>query len=256
MKLNLNKKLAAAYHGKSQKIRVLTEDWVDRWVFCPNCGRFDIQRYENNRPVADFHCAHCLEEYELKSKQNLFGVKIVDGAYRTMMERLKSAQNPNLFLLTYRIENPLVTNFYVIPKYFFVPGMIEKRSPLSQTARRAGWIGCNILVRQVPEAGKIFFVRNGTIRSKKEVLADWQRTHFLKSEQEITAKGWLLDVMRSIEKIGKREFMLENVYAFKKQLARWHPENRHIEDKIRQQLQVLRDKGYLEFSQRGRYRLR
>ena len=33
-----------------------------------------------------------------------------------------------------------------------------------------------------------------------------------------------------------------------------HPDNRHVLDKIRQQLQVLRDMGFVEFLGRGRYR--
>ena len=40
------------------------------------------------------------------------------------------------------------------------------------------------------------------------------------------------------------------------ELARMHPENRHVRDKIRQQLQVLRDKGFLEFVGRGEYGVR
>jgi type II restriction enzyme len=39
-------------------------------------------------------------------------------------------------------------------------------------------------------------------------------------------------------------------------LAQLHPANRHVRDKIRQQLQVLRDLGLLEFVGRGKYRLR
>jgi type II restriction enzyme len=31
--------------------------------------------------------------------------------------------------------------------------------------------------------------------------------------------------------------------------------NRHVRQKIRQQLQVLRDRGYLEFKGKGRYRV-
>jgi len=42
-----------------------------------------------------------------------------------------------------------VSNFLVVPKYFFVPGVIEKRKPLSATARRAGWIGCNIVLKSI-----------------------------------------------------------------------------------------------------------
>ncbi len=38
-------------------------------------------------------------------------------------------------------------------------------------------------------------------------------------------------------------------------LAKLHPHSAHIHDKIRQQLQVLRDLNRLEFLARGRYRL-
>jgi type II restriction enzyme len=44
------------------------------------------------------------------------------------------------------------------------------------------------------------------------------------------------------------------VYQFEKQLAAKHPENNHIKDKIRQQLQMLRDKGIIGFNGRGHYR--
>jgi hypothetical protein len=38
------------------------------------------------------------------------------------------------------------------------------------------------------------------------------------------------------------------------QLEDLHPANRHVRDKIRQQLQVLRDLGLIEFLGRGGYR--
>lgn len=143
----------------------------------------------------------------------------------------------------------------VIPKHFFVPEIIEKRNPLAPTARRSGWIGCNILLHSIPQTGKIFYVREGQIESKEHVLTGWRKTLFLREEKEISAKGWLLDVMRCIEKLRKADFTLDNVYAFESELAKLHPENKHIRDKIRQQLQVLRDRGYLEFGVRGHYRL-
>jgi len=255
MKLTFDQQLATNYKSASQKARVLTERWVDESIFCPNCGQLDIDRYENSRPVADFYCKNCREEYELKSKQNSIGTKVLDGAYRTMLERLTSSNNPNLFLLNYNLSNLSVTNFFVIPKHFFVPEIIEKRKPLSPTARRAGWVGCNILLQSIPQTGKIFFVKNRKVEPKEKVLAEWQKTLFLREEKEVSAKGWLLDTMRSIEKLGKHEFSLDDIYAFENELSKLHPENKHIKDKIRQQLQVLRDKGYLDFVSRGYYRL-
>lgn len=111
MKLNLNKQLAINYRSSSQRARVLTEGWVDDSIFCPNCGRLNIEKYPNNQPVADFYCSNCREEYELKSKQNSLGAKITDGAYRTMIDRLRSSNNPNFFLLNYDLQNLVVQIF-------------------------------------------------------------------------------------------------------------------------------------------------
>ncbi len=254
MKLILDKKLAANYKNASQKARILTEEWVNNSVFCPNCGHLNIDKYPNNQPVADFYCANCHEDYELKSKQSALGTKIVDGAYRTMLERLTGSNNPNFFLLNYDMANLEVINFLVIPKHFFVPEIIEKKKPLAPAARRAGWVGCNIILNNIPQTGKIFFVHNGQVEPKRKVLNNWQKTLFLREEKEISAKGWLLDIMRCVDKLGKKEFTLDEVYAFEKELSGLHPDNKHIKDKIRQQLQLLRDKGYLTFVSRGCYR--
>ena len=254
--MSFNKQLADNYTSQSQKVRVLSEEWVGSAIFCPNCGHMDIDKYPNNQPVADFYCSNCKEEYELKSKQDNVGVKIVDGAYRTMIERLQSSNNPNFFLLNYTLESFKVLNFLVIPKHFFVPEIIEKRKPLSPTARRAGWIGCNILLKHIPQTGKIYFVRDGQVESKEKVLAGWKKTLFLRDEKEVSARGWLLDTMLCVERIGRKEFLLDEVYAFENELSKKHLDNHHVKDKIRQQLQMLRDKGYLEFTSRGNYKVK
>ncbi len=51
------------------------------------------------------------------------------------------------------------------------------------------------------------------------------------------------------------EFTLADVYAHAGSLAKLHPNNRHVRDKIRQQLQVLRYLGLLAFLGDGNYRL-
>ena len=141
MKLFFETKIADKYTSQSQKIRVLTESWVDNQIYCPNCGHLDINKYENNKPVADFFCSNCKEDYELKSKQDGVGIKIVDGAYRTMIERLQSSNNPNFFLLSYDSESFEVRNFLVIPKHFFIPEIIEKRKPRRTQGFEAPFLG-------------------------------------------------------------------------------------------------------------------
>ena len=254
MNLNLYSTIADGYNSNSQKIRVLTENWVNENIYCPSCGN-NISEYENNKPVADFYCTRCSEDYELKSKKDKMGRKIVDGAYSTMIERLQSDSNPNFFFLNYNNISLDVTNFIVIPKYFFIPEIIEKRKPLSPTARRAGWIGCNILLDTIPESGKIFYIKNGQKESKDKILNSWNKTNFLKQSTNLQSKGWLLDIIKCIDKLNKNNFNLSDIYQCEKYLKLKHPENNNIQAKIRQQLQFLRDKEYLKFESRGKYRL-
>ena len=255
MTLNLYSTMADRYNNNSQKIRVLTEHWVNEYIYCPNCGS-RILEYENNRPVADFYCSKCNEDYELKSKKNRLGKKIVDGAYATMIKRLQSDSNPNFFFLNYDKISLEIINFFVVPKYFFVPEIIERRKPLSPLARRAGWIGCNILLNTIPDSGKIFYIKNGEKESKDKILDNWHKTNFLKKITTLQSKGWLLDIIKCIDKLNRNNFTLLDIYQFEKSLRLKHPENNNIQAKIRQQLQFLRDKGYLEFKSRGKYRLR
>ena len=243
------------YSSGSQSARAWTERWVRDWVYCPNCGSPNITPFPNNSPVADFICTSCKDEYELKSQKNMFGTKVLDGSFRTKCERLAADNNPNLFLLNYDLKQLSVRNLFVVPKHFFVREIIEERKPLASTARRAGWIGSHILLNRVPEAGKIFIVRDGQPEPKASVLEKWKQTLFLRDEGQ-EARGWLIEVMKCVEALGKQEFQLEDVYAFEDHLSQLYPGNQNVRPKIWQQLQFLRDRGYLTFVKRGYYRLR
>ena len=171
-----------------------------------------------------------------------------------MIERLQSDSNPNFFLLGYTPDYS-VRNFMIIPKQFFTTSIIERRKPLAETARRAGWIGCNILLSSIPDFGKIYLVSDGAVIPRSTVLTKWRKTLFLREENKMSVRGWMLDIMRCIERVDRADFTLDDMYAFESELAAAHPENNHIKDKIRQQLQILRDKGYIDFVSRGHYRL-
>lgn len=244
----------SAYISGSQKARGWTEAWVSAWGFCPNCGNARMTQFSNNKPLADFYCGSCNEEFELKSKKGKFGARVIDGAFKTKCERLAASNNPNLLLMNYDVTSLAVADLFVVPKHFFVREIIEERKPLAPTARRAGWIGSNILLNRVPDAGKIHIVQDGAIRAKEAVLKDWQKTLFLRDES-LESRGWLMDVMNCVERLGRSEFTLDEVYAFDRYLGELHPGNQNVRPKIRQQLQYLRDRGFIEFLSRGNYRL-
>ncbi len=253
MDLQLDINIANQYKSKSQMSRVMTEDWVMNNAYCPNCGN-DLTNFENNRPVADFFCSKCNEEFELKSKKGInIGKKIVAGAYSTMIDRISSENNPNFFFLTYRKDNLKIINFLIIPNYYFVEDIIEKRNPLSVNACRVGWVGCNIVLSKIPNSGRIFLVKSANIISKKTVIKQWNKTTFLKNKRG-KSKGWILDVMKCLDNVSKNEFTLKDIYQFENTLKARHPNNKFIKDKIRQQLQILRDKGIIKFLGRGKYK--
>ncbi len=66
--------------------------------------------------------------------------------------------------------------------------------------------------------------------------------------------GWKLEVFKCADKIPKQTFTLGEINEYEEHLKKLYPVNQHIKDKIRQQLQYLRDLGLLEFLGDGRYR--
>lgn len=245
-----------SYSSGSQNARVWTERWVADWVYCVNCGQSQLSQFPNNTPLADFFCPNCSDQFEVKAMKKAFGNRVVDGAYATKMDRLRSSTNPNLLLLNYDAKAHKVRNVCIVPKHFFTADIVEPRRALSPTARRAGWVGSNILLSRVPDVGRIYLVKNGIPEPKAAALAKWQQTLFLR-ETTGEARGWLIEVMQIVGQIGKSgDFSLEDIYRQEQYFQKLYPNNNNVRPKIRQQLQLLRDVGFLDFLERGRYRVR
>jgi len=56
----------------------------------------------------------------------------------------------------------LVRNLLLVPSFAFPPSAIIKRKPLSPTARRHGWVGCNFALNRIPQEARIWLVRAPT----------------------------------------------------------------------------------------------
>jgi type II restriction enzyme len=206
-----------------------------------------------------------------------------------MMDAIRKDETPNFYFLHYDLATWGIRNLLLIPSFAFPTSAIIKRKPLSATARRAGWIGCNIALHRIPSDARIPVVTETVVLPANEVRARFKRVKPL-SEIKAKERGWTLDVLNAVRRLaakpanlldcgGKRsatpflssaakrfqsgvtvaalqnEFTTAEVYAFERELAQLHPGNRHVRDKIRQQLQVLRDAGLLIHVERGRWRL-
>jgi type II restriction enzyme len=241
------------YKSLSQRARVATETWGSDNLYCPNCTENRLDSTPPNTPTVDYVCLECKSAFQLKSQGSPFSFRLVDAAYGPMRDAIRSSRTPNLFVLHYDRKEWSVSNVILIPNFAFSMSAIEKRKALGPKARRAGWVGCNILLGRIPADAKIPLVTNGYAISSSEVRKQYARLRPLEALTNEN-RGWTLDVLNAIRGLGMSDFALSDVYALESSLGQLHPQNRYVRDKIRQQLQVLRDLGLLLFLGRGRYR--
>ena len=221
-------------------------------MYCPICGWSTISKFPNNKAVADFYCPNCNNQFEQKSKNGAFGEKIADGAHHTFIQRICSNHNPNFFIMSYSLKSMRVEEMYFIPRFFFLPEIVEQRKPLSAHARRAGWVGCNILLGEIPMQGRIPIVKNGIFLDKNNVFNEVKKTLAIRTENMV-ARSWLMDTLQCVNKIESDDFTLDMIYSYEEEFAMKYPNNHHIRAKIRQQLQKLRDSGIITFLGNGHY---
>lgn len=254
MQITMCSKVALGYRSGSQRARVVTESWAEDNLYCPNCSSPKLSRLRNNTKVGDFSCAKCGFWYQLKGQKTRIGNQVSDGAFAAMIEAIRNDETPNFYFMHYDLESWQIQNLLLIPSFAFSESAIIKRNPLSSTARRAGWIGCNISLNNIPAEARIFVIKNCQIIAANEVRHKFLR---IKPLKDIAAeqRGWTLDVLNAIRSLGKNEFTTDDAYKVVPALERLHPENRHVRAKIRQQLQILRDSELLIHVERGHWLL-
>ena len=242
------------YKSASQRARIGTESWGALNFFCPACESPHLRPSPQGTAAIDYFCPVCNSPFQLKSQSKALGSRIVDAAYSEMKRAIVEDRTPNLYVLHYDLAAWSVRTLILIPRFAFALSAVERRKPLSSTARRAGWVGCNIVLDKIPVHARILLIHEGKVQSKQSVRDAYQRLRPLEKLQ-VEKRGWTLDVLQVVQSLNKSEFLLSDVYARADDLAKLHPKNAHVRDKIRQQLQVLRDLGLLDFLGGGSYRL-
>lgn len=245
---------ATAYKSGCHQARVVTEFWGETNLFCPNCSSPNLKRLSNNTKASDFRCPSCSFWFQLKGQKTRIGKCINDGAYSAMIDAIQNDRTPSFYFMHYDRATWSVKNLLLIPHFAFPKSAIIKRNPLSPTARRAGWIGCLISLIDIPIDARIPVVKDGTPSSPEIVRDQFRRIKPL-ANLDVKARGWTLDVLNAIRTLGKSEFTNDDAYTLEKHLSDLHPDNRHVKQKIRQQLQVLRDLGLLIHERPGLWRL-
>lgn len=258
MDLTLDPAVAEGYSSKSQRSRVITETWASENLYCPNCATDSIVAHRPGKKVEDFRCPTCDRRIQLKAKRGGHANRVANSAYDAKMEAIQANNAPDYAFMGFNPDKWRVTELFLVPGHYLTPSVVEKRNPLSSDARRSGWVGSNILLDRIPEAGQIPLVKDGQPVPKDKARTQFQQTAFL-SEKGPETRDWTTAVMDCIDDLPVtegEEFELADVYQFEDRLAEMYPDNQHVRAKIRQQLQVLRDEGVIEFLGDGEYRIR
>ena len=243
----------------SQIARKITEDWAARNLFCLSCPSDDLTAERPGTPVTDFSCPQCGTRYQLKSKNGRHSNVVVNSAYHPKISAIRQGQAPNYAFLDYDRSTLSVTGLFVVPGHFITESIIEQRPPLPPTARRSGWVGSKILLSKLSPDGRILVVSDGTPVEPKVVRSNWDKFDFLNKDPRASG-GWGPEVLAAVRELQggaqSDEFTLQTFYGkFREAFAAQHPENHHIDARIRRQLQLLRDNNILQFLGRGRYRI-
>lgn len=249
-RMNLALRILEQYKSNSQIARIVTEEWVCENMYCPHCGG-RLVPYPPNTKSKDVFCANCGEDFQIKSSKGKLGNRVLGAEYNTTRRNLEAGENPSFILLQYSVQAWSVVNVQIIPRAFITLSCVIPRKKLSPDARRAGWQGCNYDLTLVPASARIQIVANGIVQHKEIILGQWKATlPILKLKP--SSRRWTNDVLRIVESLPV-DFDLTQVYRFVPKLTESYPDNHHIEDKIRQQLQILRDMGKLRFLSKGKY---
>lgn len=255
---DLKPDVAVGYTSKAQRTRVITESWAASNLYCPSCSSNRIHAHRPGKRVEDFLCPTCDRRTQLKAKRNSMGRKVANSAYDPKMQAIKNNRAPDYAFMAFDPDDWIVHDLFLVPGHFMTPSVVEKRKPLSSSARRSGWVGSNILLDRIPKAGRVPLIIERSVVPQFEVRAQFRRAAFVERLQP-SERGWVGDVWNCIDRLDLEsgdEFDLSDIYAFEDDLAHLHPDNQHVRAKIRQQLQRLRDENVITFLGRGRYRLR
>ncbi|MBU1179121.1 hypothetical protein KKB69_02190 [Patescibacteria group bacterium] len=220
--------------------------------------------------ITSFHIS-----YFERRASDLDAVKLLLGDTKTS---LKNIQNLHAKIYIFDQNAAVITSANLTPAGFLKnmeagllirePSMIREISVHVTEMFKNGKLAFDITSEIVDETEKIL----ASIPETKQVF----ERQFKKREQELFKfvdetpddkifksgtdvilkglSGWKKDVFQCLLDIKGEDFNLKDVYGFENTLSTWHLKNNRVRPKIRQQLQVLRNMGLVEFSGRGVYK--
>ena len=141
------------WKSESRIIGEACENYVKNKIKCIRCNNNNFEKYKTNEKSKDLFCLDCSQKYQIKAKcvtqkqvnniinKNQF--KTIGGQYSTTINNI--SENIDYLIILYEKTSYQIKNILYIKNEYINTECIIPRKPLSLTAKRAGWQGCNII---------------------------------------------------------------------------------------------------------------
>ncbi len=141
------------WKSESRIIGEACEDYVKNKIKCIRCNNNNFEKYKTNEKSKDLICVSCNQKYQIKAKSATHKqvdnikckkqFKTIGGDYSTTLNNIN--EKIDYLIILYEKQSYTILNILYITNENINSNCIIPRKPLSSTAKRAGWQGCNIL---------------------------------------------------------------------------------------------------------------
>jgi type II restriction enzyme len=143
------------WKSKSRIIGEAGEIYIKNNLQCQRCNIQDFDKCKTNEPSKDLVCNNCGQRYQIKAansktkKNDDNSMKIMGGEYSTTINNINQEIDYLIIIYENNTNTYKIKNIYYIKKENITTNCIVPRKPLSQNAKRAGWQGCYIMLKNI-----------------------------------------------------------------------------------------------------------
>ena len=162
IKMDLNEIIASVtkkynWTSESRIVGEACEEYVMNNIQCARCNNNNFEKCKINEKSKDLICKNCNQKYQIKAKSatqkeinNITTTKTfktIGGEYSTTINNIN--ENIDYLIILYEKHSYKIKSILYIKSDNININCIMPRKPLSLTAKRAGWQGCNLLFNNI-----------------------------------------------------------------------------------------------------------
>lgn len=145
------------WKNESRIVGEACEEYIKNNINCVRCNNNNFEKCKTNEKSKDLICIGCNQQYQIKAKKvsqkqiinikNEKKFKTIGGEYSTTLCNIN--ENIDYLIILYEKHSYIIKTILYINSENINADCILPRNPLSSTAKRAGWQGCNILFNNI-----------------------------------------------------------------------------------------------------------